>query len=321
VTKCRICGNDADNIFYELKELMYGTGEKFKYFQCSKCNCLQIEEIPENIGQYYPKDYYSFSSTPKLISSALSKFLLYHRYRQCLFGKNLLGRLMMPFVKESPELETMKKAGIKENMSVLDVGCGAGLMLYLMGLAGMKNLTGIDPYIKDDIHYSDHVKVLKKDIHEIEGKWDFIFVNHVLEHVTDQLQFFKEIHNKLNNDGICLVRIPTSSSYSWEHYRENWIQLDPPRHFYLHSLESIEKLVSASNLKIKEIIFDSTEFQFVGSEQAMMGIALEDNRSYLKNEATDLFSSAQINDFKKRAIELNNQKKGDQIAVVITHVK
>ncbi|MFZ9263395.1 MAG: hypothetical protein ACO3AA_08685, partial [Chitinophagaceae bacterium] len=108
---------------------------------------------------------------------------------------------------------------------------------------------------------------------------------------------------------------------SWEHYKEHWIQLDPPRHLYLHSLESIEKLVSASNLKIKEIIFDSTEFQFIGSEQAKMGIALEDNRSYIKNKTTDLFSSAQINDFKKRAVELNSQKKGDQIAVVITHVK
>jgi cyclopropane fatty-acyl-phospholipid synthase-like methyltransferase len=165
------------------------------------------------------------------------------------------------------------------------------------------------------------VKVLKKDIHEIEGKWDFIIVNHVLEHIADQFQFFREIHNKLNKDGICLVRIPTSSCYSWEHYKEHWIQLDPPRHFYLHSLESIEKLVRASNLKIKKIIFDSTEFQFVGSEQAKMGIALEDNRSYIKNKTTDLFSSAQINDFKKRAVELNSQKKGDQIAVVITHVK
>jgi SAM-dependent methyltransferase len=321
VTKCRICGNDADNFFYELKELMYGTGEKFKYFQCSKCNCLQIGALPGDMAKYYPQDYYSFTETPQIKTSEIEQFLLYHRYRQCLFGNDLLGSAMRPFLKKSPELETMKKAGIKEHMSVLDVGCGAGLILYLMGLAGMKNLTGIDPYIKDDIHYSEHLSVLKKDIYEIEGKWDFIFVNHVLEHVADQLQFFKEIHNKLNNDGICLVRIPTSSSYSWEHYRENWIQLDPPRHFYLHSLESIEKLVSASNLKIKEIIFDSTEFQFVGSEQAMMGIALEDSRSYIKNKATHLFSSPQINDFKKRAKALNIQKKGDQIAVVITHVK
>jgi SAM-dependent methyltransferase len=319
VAKCRICGNDTDNFFYELKELMFGTGEKFKYFQCSKCNCLQIEEIPENIGQYYPQDYYSFSSTPKLISSPLSKFLLYHRYRRCLFGKNLLGSLMMPFVKKSPELETMKKAGIKEKMSVLDVGCGAGLILYLMGLAGMKNLTGIDPFIKDDIHYSEHVKVLKKNINELDGKWDFIIVNHVLEHIDDQFQFFREIHNKLNKNGICLVRIPTSSCECWDTYQENWIQLDPPRHFYLHSIDSIEKLVAASNLKIKEIIFDSTEFQFVGSEQAKMGIALEESRSYIKNKATNLFSSDQINDFKKRAVELNRQKKGDQIAVVITH--
>jgi SAM-dependent methyltransferase len=321
VAKCRICGNDSNNIFYNLRELMYGTGEKFEYFQCSNCKCLQIADLPADIAKYYPQDYYSFAETPQINASGIKQFLLYHRYRQCLFGNNLLGSLLLPFLKKSPELETMKKAGIKEEMSVLDVGCGSGLMLYLMGLAGMKNLTGIDPFIKDDIHYSEHVKVLKKNINELDGKWDFIIVNHVLEHIADQFQFFREIHNKLNKNGICLVRIPTSSCECWDTYQENWIQLDPPRHFYLHSIDSIEKLVAASNLKIKEIIFDSTEFQFVGSEQAKMGIALEDSRSYIKNKATNLFSSDQINDFKKRAIELNRQKKGDQIAVVITHVK
>jgi 2-polyprenyl-3-methyl-5-hydroxy-6-metoxy-1,4-benzoquinol methylase len=316
---CKICKNESSNTFYELKELMFGTGERFPYFQCSKCQCLQIEQLPDDMAKYYPDDYYSFSETPNIINSSIKKFLLFHRYRQCLFGGDLLGRILLKFLKRSPELEMMKKAGIKEGMSVLDVGCGSGLVLYLMNLAGMKNLVGIDPYIKHDIHYSDELSILKKDIYEMEGKWDFIFVNHVLEHIDDQQKFFNEVYKKLHANGTCLVRIPTCSSYAWEYYRENWIQSDPPRHFYIHSIESIQQLVASSNLKIKEIIYDSTSFQFIGSEQAIKGIHLNSNESYIKNKETSVFSKKEIQSFNKKTIELNKQKKGDQIAVIISH--
>jgi len=84
-----------------------------------------------------------------------------------LFGGDLLGKVLLPFLKKSPELEMMKKARIKEGMSVLDVGCGSGLVLHLMSLAGMKKLVGIDPYIKHDIHYNDELSILKK----IYMKW------------------------------------------------------------------------------------------------------------------------------------------------------
>jgi 2-polyprenyl-3-methyl-5-hydroxy-6-metoxy-1,4-benzoquinol methylase len=298
---------------------MYGTGERFPYFQCSKCHCLQIEKLPEDMTKYYPEDYYSFSEKPHIINSSIKKFLLYHRYRQCLFGGNPLGKILLKFLKRSPELEMMKKAGIKEGMSVLDVGCGSGLVLYLMSLAGMKKLVGIDPYMKQDIHYSSELSILKKDIYEMDGKWDFIFVNHVLEHLDDQQKFLKEIYKKLDNNGTCLVRIPTSSSYAWEHYRENWIQSDPPRHFYIHSIESIRELVASSNLKIKEIIYDSTAFQFIGSEQAIKGIHLNSNQSHIKNNNANIFSKNEIQSFDKKAAELNKQMRGDQIAVIITH--
>lgn len=44
-----------------LPEMMFGFGEEFAYFECSKCGCLQISEIPVDISKYYPSDYYSFS--------------------------------------------------------------------------------------------------------------------------------------------------------------------------------------------------------------------------------------------------------------------
>ena len=53
---------------------------------------------------------------------------------------------------------------------------------------------------------------------------------------------FSAAHDLLNKDGVLLVRVPLSSSWAWEHYRENWVQLDAPRHLYLHSVKSMEVL-------------------------------------------------------------------------------
>lgn len=64
--KCRICGNNKNNKIYQVKEMMFGFRDKFDYFQCATCNCLQISEIPCEISKYYPDNYYSFRSLPIL---------------------------------------------------------------------------------------------------------------------------------------------------------------------------------------------------------------------------------------------------------------
>jgi SAM-dependent methyltransferase len=41
--------------------------------------------------------------------------------------------------------------------------------------------------------------------------------------------------------GIIVVRIPAVSSYAWERYGVAWMQLDAPRHFFLHSPKSMTR--------------------------------------------------------------------------------
>ena len=56
---CRIC-HESSSKTYIAKEMMYGTRDEFEYFECENCGCLQISEIPTNLGDYYPSNYYSF---------------------------------------------------------------------------------------------------------------------------------------------------------------------------------------------------------------------------------------------------------------------
>jgi len=36
--------------------MMYGTRDAFDYHQYQDCGCLQISEVPEDLGKYYPRD-------------------------------------------------------------------------------------------------------------------------------------------------------------------------------------------------------------------------------------------------------------------------
>ena len=48
--KCITCQNELNNDkFYFVKEMMYGYRDEFKYYHCSKCGCLQINNIPEDL--------------------------------------------------------------------------------------------------------------------------------------------------------------------------------------------------------------------------------------------------------------------------------
>ena len=66
---CKICSNEEGNVSFIAKELMFGTQDKFEYFECKKCGCLQIKTIPNNLSKYYPqKSYYSFKGiSPPII--------------------------------------------------------------------------------------------------------------------------------------------------------------------------------------------------------------------------------------------------------------
>ena len=197
---------------------------------------------------------------------------------------------------------------------ILDIGCGSGGLLYLFAEVGLNHLLGIDPFLEKDIVYDNGLKILKKSIHDVEGKWDLIMFHHSFEHIPDPTETLCKVAELLAKGGICLIRIPTVSSFAWENYKENWVQLDAPRHFFLHSLDSILRLAEKAFLKLEKVVFDSSSFQFWGSEQYKRDIPLKSEQSYGQNPNKSIFTKADIKKFEQEAKELNLKNQGDQAA-------
>jgi len=287
---CRICGNTLSNAVYHPKEMMFGYKHPFTYFQCVTCHCLQIDTFPSDMEHYYPPQYYSFetagfSDQQKGIVPRLKSLAGRLRNRYAAFDRGIVGKALrrtfpdaaesaLKVLRETFPPDGLQGLGIAPTDRILDVGCGSGSLLSSLRHIGFKQLLGVDPYIHSDISMETGVPILKRHLHEVDSKWDVIMFHHSFEHMPDQLDTLCAAARLLSEGGLCLIRIPTVSSYAWGHYGVHWVQLDAPRHFYLHSVKSMTMLAAQACLRIEKIVYDSSGFQFWGSEQYLQDIPL-----------------------------------------------
>lgn len=304
------------NVSYEVREMMFGTLEEFEYFKCGRCGCLQIKEIPENLNAYYPKDYYSFvgySKYSKRARRGLKRWFDTMRLEYHITGRGLVGRLAALRVKPPKYIVWVRETGISRDSRILDVGCGSGKLLVKMSLAGFRQCTGIDQFIEKSVEYPGGVKVIRQDLSSLaedtEEKFDLVMFHHSYEHVPDPYSTLQAAARLITPGGWILMEIPLSDSEAWETYRERWVQLDAPRHLYLHTRRSMELLAAHAGLCIKKVVYDSSEFQFLGSELYTRGVPLTAAK---KKKLTNFFNKREIQAFKERAKEVNNLGRGDQ---------
>lgn len=289
---CRVCQNSIDNTTHIGREMMYGTRQEFEYFQCGECGCLQISEFPENIGAFYPEDYYSFQ--PKKMG-AFEAFAKKEIALSTLKTSNPLGRLLRTaFPGHLRWLNEHCKANF--DSGILDVGCGQGNLLLEMRRYGFKNLTGVDPFIEKDIKHKNGVTILKKDLKDVKDSYDLIMLHHSLEHMPDQEAVFDKLRQILNPDGRIVIRVPVADSSAWEKYGVNWVEMDPPRHYFLHTKESIDLMAGRHGMEVKHRLYDSSAFEIIGSEKWKLGIPSNDptpedlnqNKSQFQKEVEQL---------------------------------
>ncbi len=230
--KCRICGDEAEHKIYRVREMFFGTGQEFTYFECDKCQCLQILEIPENLGDFYGRDYYSFEK---------------------------------PQVQEPVASKRIEKR-------ILDVGCGAGSWLVEKYAEGHVNLLGCDPFIEDDISYGSCIHIKKCTIHEIRGCFDLIRLHDSFEHMSDPYEVLRSIDRLLDPQGTCLITMPVFPNAAYDVFGVYWYQWDAPRHLFLHSVKSMECLCARTGMRIENVIFNSGDKQFTSSLLYRKGI-------------------------------------------------
>lgn len=216
---------------------------------------------------------------------------------------------------------TVAAAGLPRGRDsrVLDIGCGSGLMVYALHLAGVRSVVGVDPFTQDH-SFGGGAEIRRSSLADVQGAWDLIMLHHSLEHVPDPVAEMRLVIERLAPGGRVLVRIPTVTGEAFERYGAAYYGLDAPRHVTMFSREGFRAMCERLGLRVRHVEDDGVAAQFWASEQLRLGIPYASERSYLVDPKASPFSRSQIRAWEKEAEQLNRAGRADQSIWVLEAV-
>ena len=156
-------------------------------------------------------------------------------------------------------LRYLKKHILKKNLSVLEIGCSSGFMLYPLRKKG-HHCIGVEPsgfftkfLDKNNIVNFDSIE----DLNKKNMKFDLIIHFFVLEHIADPLKFLKKLLKLLKKNGKIIFEIPNvddplHSIYRIKEFEKFYWSIAHPWYF---SSKSLKFLLEKLNCKF-DIEFD-----------------------------------------------------------------
>lgn len=284
---------------------MFGLGTSHQYSECLDCGSLSLAQIP-NLTGYYPADYYSRQQAQRPAAVELARWLVDW------------FALHVPGVSSRSPLPFLRRLKITRKQRVLDVGSGAGHLLHRLSKLGYRDLHGVDLFLEAAREQAT-VRLIEGTVSDLpdERSFDLVILSHTLEHVPDPLETLQDVARRLRPPGYVIITVPVLG-WAWRHYGTNWVQLDAPRHLTIFSLRGLEALIPAAGFHLIERRFDSTSFQFWGSQAYERTLSLADllpqfgTSAWLRLEMKSLFQHP-------AASLLNFFKVGDQVTVVLQH--
>ncbi len=308
---CGVCGAElplSDTI--RTSEMMNGTREAFDYGRCPSCGCVQLLEVPVNLVDYY-NTYYgraAVDTSSFYFRMNRLRFWSVTKYRDTVGGR--VVRYLLPYASE----EFLRE--IDKSSSIVDVGSASGELLLLMNSVGFEDLYGCDPYIDESIEYPEGVKVAKLAPSQLDRQFDVVMAHHVVEHVPNQAEFVQELFAILKVGGTAVIRIPTVSSWAYETYGGHWFQMDAPRHLFLHSRESIHRLLTSAGFTDLRVYDDSHILQILSSELYRDDVPFKFHKKWFIRQLPMMLISGRFRRLKNQVEGLNREGRGDQICIL-----
>jgi len=303
---CVICANTSGNVIHLTREMMFGTRESFRYLECGACRCLMLLDAPADMSRHYPSGYYAYArdrGIKAIVRTARARFAAGHL--------SPLGWLVTVVFGPDYTMRSIGNAAISHSDRVLDVGCGSGQLLSIMHALGYRDLNGVDPFIDADIEDKNGIRIRKAHLSEITQRYDVIMFNHSFEHMSDPVAVFADLKRLLAPGGRVLIRIPVACSAAWQRFGVHWVHLDPPRHLFIHSTQSVDLLARGAGLEITSMVYEGNASQFIGSEQYERGISHNDPRSFYSGGWRRWAYWLRMWMLEARAEKLNRDGKGD----------
>ena len=262
---CILCGKSETRLVFAGKDRLAVTADPFAIVLCQRCGLLFLNPRPtrEEMGRYYPYSQYKDEFTPAIEDEPSVVTRLNRRYH--------MERICRA-------VERVKQEG-----QLLDVGCATGNFLDRMRRRGNWRVWGVEVNAEAARYAQDRFGL---DVFGGElgaagypaHSFDIVTLWNVIEHLHSPIDTLREVAQLLKDDGVLILSVPNVRSLDARIFGDRWIGLDPPRHLYAFSPQTLNQLLSKAGLEAVETRFITgsyhsfvTSLRLVVSNSAMPG--------------------------------------------------
>ena len=226
IVTCPQCKHDT-RLYFRTKDFNRKiTQDIFHYYRCPSCGLIFLSPIPDNLGKYYPNNYYSVPSS----INELAKAAEFERYKIDIVNQFASGgRLLEIGPAYGSFLYLAKQAGFTAEAIEMDPNC----CRFITETIGAKVIQSNDP-----------AEALKN----VEN-YDVITLWHVIEHLPDPWTTLEVISRKLQPGGILVIAAPNPEAFQFRVLGRFWPHVDAPRHLELIPQSLLTKQMQSLGLK------------------------------------------------------------------------
>lgn len=256
VPNCPSCLSETASLLYSnLIDQEEGVPGQWTIMRCNLCESLYLRNRPSRsaVGKAYARYYTHVPS--EVENSAYTgltwKWRIIDGYLRSRFGDasrnrsklgNMLVQILFPV---RLQLDYLYRHLPESPGRLLDVGCGNGAYLTRANRAGW-DVWGVEP----DPKAAEAARAAGHSVHEGTldslpsiGKFDFITLSHVLEHVHDPHELLGQCRDLLNPEGILWIAVPNAKGVGHRIFKSHWQPLEVPRHLVMPSASAITELL------------------------------------------------------------------------------
>lgn len=225
---CRICGGPTTTAFETQDINRRLSRERFEYVRCDRCGTLALANPPDDLGAYYPPDYYSVPSGREALLAVGGQ------------AERAKLALLRPFAPSG---------------RLLEIGPAVGAFLAVGQEAGYEvEAVEMDPaccrFLEDELGVpticSDDPAAVLAGAEPL----DVIALWQVIEHVPDPVAIIRAAARALAPSGVLALAAPNPDALQLRVFGRRWTHIDAPRHLFLIPLRTLIRLGTEHGLEV-----------------------------------------------------------------------
>jgi 2-polyprenyl-3-methyl-5-hydroxy-6-metoxy-1,4-benzoquinol methylase len=223
---CPLCGGETEGAFTVGDRNRAITARRFHYLRCRSCRTLFLADVPDDLGIYYPDDYYRLPSLAQLDQAAAAErpkldMLSVHAPAGSLVD---IGAAYGVFARAA------QQAGYEVTAIEMDARCCE----YLREVAGVRAIRSETP--QEALADLPPVRVITL--------W------HVMEHLPRPWDVLERAAGRLEQGGVLAIAMPNPDSLQLRLLGARWAHVDAPRHLFLIPFETLRARAQELGLSV-----------------------------------------------------------------------